>query len=163
MLISILSKKSRGNNSQMASLRQVIQESSLTKCICLRIVNSMYDPLGLESPLTLKLIRKIRDQFASNNNLRWDTLLSEGEADGWIRLFEELLQLDRLEFPRCVRSLGSCSRAVTVCFVDASSEAFGCVGYCRWNMLSVNFVCTFTVIFCLFRCNCTIYLFAHSQ
>ena len=47
-------------------------EGPLSLQLCLSVMNSMYDPLGLSAPVTVRFKVAFRDLFRPGLNLTWD-------------------------------------------------------------------------------------------
>ena len=69
---------------------QSLNPNALTRRILLRVVNGIYDHLGLLSPVTI--LSKI--WMKSIHKLPWDEKLSVEEGEKWIQLFGILLQMN---------------------------------------------------------------------
>ena len=121
-------KKVKGQRKEAESLR----DTQLTKRICLRLVNSMYDPIGLICPFTVKLKLLMRDQFAGNVSIGWDKPIDSDAAARWMALFDEMEGLNDVVFERCSFGcdLNKC-KPMLIGFADASLAAFGSVFYLR--------------------------------
>jgi len=96
----------------------------------LSILSSVYDPLGLVSPVILQA-KKIL-QTASKSGKGWDDALSQTTADEWARWLNDLQKLEQCRFPRCVINpdFGETTYELHH-FSDASSEGYGSVSYLR--------------------------------
>ena len=117
-----------------------VESVLLTKRICLRLVNSMYDPLGLITPVTIKLKIMMKEQFVEQNRyVKWDEPLNEEDQADWKRVFKEIKELKDLQFPRCAfeGEISNCD-PMLVCFVDASKKAYHAVVYVRYKGSSIN-------------------------
>ena len=51
----------------------------------------------------------------------------------WIALFEDLLGIEEISFPRCIKPPNAKSPPSLVIFSDGSKEAYGAVAYCHWE------------------------------
>lgn len=104
-------------------------ERTPTKREALRTVMSIYDPLGLATPVTVQAKRILQDVWRSG--IDWDAQLEDNEARAWRSWIEHAQQLPRLAVPRCYASYsGAATRELHV-FVDASSSAYAAVVYWR--------------------------------
>ena len=73
----------------------------LTPRDVLRIINSIYDPLGLIAPLTIRLRIGFRNLFAAQASLSWDDPLPAGpDQDCWLSLIKLLIDSDIITFTR---------------------------------------------------------------
>lgn len=98
---------------------------NLTKRKLLSLISSVFDPLGLLSPITIK--GKLLMQRAWLEKLEWDTTLPNEYEIEWDELRAELEIIQTCKFPRKV----SCENTVRELhvFCDASSKAYGAVAY----------------------------------
>ena len=54
------------------------------------------------------------------------------DHEKWITLFEEMKQLNGVNFERCLTPRNAVGRPTLCLFSDASQEAFGTCAYVRW-------------------------------
>ncbi|XP_055542920.1 uncharacterized protein LOC129728499 [Wyeomyia smithii] len=103
-----------------------------TKRQALRVVMSPFDPAGL---LCYFLIHgKILIQELWRAKTEWDELIPENLCERWWRWTDLFRYLDKIKIPRCYFPARSTQEIVTLqlhIFVDASEEAYACVGYLR--------------------------------
>ena len=100
-------------DNQANSKRKILSESS-----------KVFDPLGLASPVTVRgktLISSLWDKKSSENH--WDEVVAGEDQSYWIKLCQDLINLDTLEFPR--HTLSEDEPADLFVFCDASKEAYG--------------------------------------
>jgi len=100
-----------------------------TKRNVLKKVATIFDPLGLLGPFTIRA--KILMQEMWVGGFEWDDLLPEGLRDKVEAWFGELAILESIQVPRCLRSASETGKMTLHTFVDASQEAYGCVIYSR--------------------------------
>lgn len=101
-----------------------IEVTELTKRKVLKGLASQYDPIGLVSPVLLKgklFVRQLCQQ-----NLEWDTKLSDEDSEKWREIAAEFKRLYTIEFPRSTLITG---RVTIHAYSDASSKAYGAVVY----------------------------------
>ena len=116
-----------------------LPEKPFTRRGVLSTINSVYDPLGLASPVVLegKLILQrlvLMGKKANNNNpLGWDDPLPEIMNQRWRRWRDVLPDLEKVSIPRCYhrREFGTVERREIHAFSDASKEAIGTAVYLR--------------------------------
>ena len=104
----------------------------------LSVNGSIYDPLGMASPVSLKgrlLQRHFLSQKEDNNNrcFGWDDLLPEDLLPAWNKWVSQLEHLDKLSLPRCFKQPHTSEvrgRELHV-FADASEDAIAHVIYLR--------------------------------
>ena len=99
----------------------------LTRRRLLRVVNSLFDPLGLLAPFSVKL----KISMKSVRGLGWDEPLPADVAEVWVKTLQSLAKLDT-KFRRSIHP-GICPyTSVSLCgFCDGSLEAFAAVIYTR--------------------------------
>ena len=107
----------------------------LTPRNLLRLINSVYDPLGLIAPITIRLRLGFRNLFASTESISWDAPLMPGpDQDCWLSLIQMLIHSDRITFRRCTQPADAIGSGQLICFFDGSNEAFATVIYVRWQL-----------------------------
>ena len=87
----------------------------LTLRICLSVLNSIYDPIGLVSPLTIQLKVAFRDLFRQGLNLGWDDLIPPEDQSRWRSLIQMLSSTQTIRFPRCTKPDGTIGKCILVC------------------------------------------------
>ena len=117
-----------------------IPDRPFTKRGILATVNSIFDPLGLVSPIVLagkiiqrKVIPSKKDPNPATANLGWDDELPLEYLQMWTDWKKSLDQLLGLSVPRCYhsRDFGIPERREIHMFSDASLQAIGHVAYLR--------------------------------
>ena len=120
----------------------VLKDVPFTKRICLRLVNGIFDPLGIFSPVTIRLKILMRDQFVIGDKYKkWDTVLEPEDRHEWIKTLEDVGRLNEISVPRhpwnapypTVEMNGSSN---LVCFADASTQAMCAAVYLRHESCS---------------------------
>ena len=96
----------------------------LTKRKIVSIVSSVFDPLGLVSPLWIKSKVFIQDLWQGKYS--WDTPLPEKTCLEFQRLCQSLQLVSSVHFPRFVVIPGDCQLHV---FADASKQAYGIAAF----------------------------------
>ena len=107
---------------------QIRDEHILSKRTVLRQIASIYDPLGLYSPVTLR--GKLFLQGLWNQRIAWDKHLTDQDKIQWNAIYEDLKQLANCYFPRHIgldKTLKS--RYQLLVFCDASKYAYAAVVY----------------------------------
>ena len=99
---------------------QIKDEQIVSKRTVLRQIASVYDPLGLYSPVTLR--GKLFLQSLWNQKIAWDKHLSERDRIQWYGIHEDLKLLANCQFPRHIGldKKGSTKYQLLV-FCDASN------------------------------------------
>jgi len=100
----------------------------MTKRSLLSDINSVYDPIGLTSPVLI--LGKIFIQQLWGMKMSWDDILPIELQSRWINFYKSLQSLHDLAIPRKVVSTAE-SRVTIHGFCDASQEAFGACIYLR--------------------------------
>nr|XP_027213054.1 uncharacterized protein LOC113806132 [Penaeus vannamei] len=112
----------------------------LTRRMILSQVSSIYDPLGLIAPFTLKaklLMRElVLDLGNCDKKLGWDYAVSSHMNNEWRMLFREMFE----SFVRCLKPHSSKGNPHLIIFADGSSKAYGAVAYMRWGLSDGSFI-----------------------
>lgn len=103
----------------------------LTKRLVLQQTMSMYDPLGLVAPFTLKA--KILLREAWRLELDWDDPLPPTLYQSWVKFFRSMFLMENLSFPRCLKPSGVVGDPWLILMSDGSELAYGAVAYVRWQ------------------------------
>ena len=114
-----------------------IMSDNLTKRIVISQLNGIFDPLGLLTPFTVKgkiLMRKLWQL-----KYDWDTPLCEKLREEWTLFFQDMLEIAKLKFSRCVKPVQAIKNPILVIFSDASEHAFGACAYVRWELQNGTF------------------------
>lgn len=110
----------------------VFEELRPSKRVVLRIIMSLFDPLGLLAPFLIHGRMLVQDLWRLG--LDWDTKVSDKEFEKWKRWISLLPGISGLQIPRCYfgdahpSSYGSLQLHV---FTDASELGYGCAAYFR--------------------------------
>ncbi|XP_063830265.1 uncharacterized protein LOC135079544 [Ostrinia nubilalis] len=103
---------------------------TLTKRSALSLLMSIYDPLGLITPLIIK--GRILFQMTWKLGLDWDQKLSEGLFLKYQSWFRELENLSGSAIPRCYSEGKQVIESQLHVLCDASELAYACVAYWRF-------------------------------
>lgn len=125
------------------SIRTVEKQSPPTKRGLLSMLASVYDPLGMVSPVVV--VAKIIFQSECRLSKGWDEKLSAENMSLWAKWKEDLNQLSNFNIPRCVKPLDF-NKDLTYSFhhfCDASQYAYGVVSYLRVQDSSGRVYCSF--------------------
>ena len=114
----------------LSELSNYVKGLPETKRSVLRVSARIFDPLGLVSPLVIRL--KLLFRSLCTNNVNWDDSI-EGEAlSKWRSLIAEFSCVNQLKVPRCY--FRSSFKPILIelhGFSDASAQAYGAVVYLR--------------------------------
>ena len=99
-----------------------------TKRNILSILASLYDPLGVISPIVVSL--KVLFQELCVDKVPWDQELTGERCKKWKSWMNELERVKEIKIPRCVYGLGKeAVKCSLVGFADASQSAYCAVIY----------------------------------
>ncbi|XP_071830918.1 uncharacterized protein [Apostichopus japonicus] len=102
----------------------------LTRRRMLSIVSSIFDPLGLISPVVLS--GKLLFQEATARGLSWDEEIPPDIVRAWDTWAQSLSSVSRLRVPRCIKPCSFDDAFIELHhFSDASSKGYGCCCYVR--------------------------------
>ncbi len=102
----------------------------------LSVTNSLYDPLGIAAPVTIKakmMLRSMTENLKRHPLDGWDKPLPEKFRPAWEAWRKDLLELTKVKVRRVYASgpLSAASRLEIHTFCDASIEAIAAVSYLR--------------------------------
>ena len=92
--------------------------ATLTKRKILSKVACTYDPIGLASAFLIR--PKIGIQHLWQIGIGWDQTLQPAIQDRWTRLFQEMMELNEVSFPRGLFTINVNEEATLCIFSDAS-------------------------------------------
>lgn len=140
-LSSPKSKKKRASRRASSNgTNQTSQTSTgLTKRKILSQVNSIYDPLGLASPYTVRAKILMRQLWTSETKFDWDDPISETYAQEWKMFFDDLGEMSKMTTKRCIRPFDAVGQPILILFSDGSNNAYGTCAYARWKLSSGGF------------------------
>ena len=123
------------SDSLFFNVKDTIDNSSgkLTKRVMLSKINSIFDPLGLLSPCTIKAKMLLRRLWANFPSLNWDDEIPDKLKVEWQAFFEDFLLIKDTTFRRALTPANPISLPILIIFSDASVEAYGAVAYIRWK------------------------------
>ncbi|KAK7930431.1 hypothetical protein WMY93_006826 [Mugilogobius chulae] len=107
----------------------VLKNRPLTRRGILSTVSSIFDPLGMLSPVVLKAKKLLRD--LCKRRIGWDDQIPETVSTEWLKWLQGLNLLDKFEMCRCLKPVefGNVITAQLHHFCDASEEGYGTVTY----------------------------------
>ena len=112
------------------------KSKKVTKRQILSATSSIYDPLGLVTPITVKAKMILRKIWAMSPKIGWDDIVPENIGTEWVLLVQNLIAVEQIKFQRSLTPNMACGKPTLVLFSDGSSQAFGSAAYCRWETKS---------------------------
>ncbi|XP_045139268.1 uncharacterized protein LOC123520764 [Portunus trituberculatus] len=115
----------------------------LTRQMVLSQISSIYDPLGLLLPVTLKAKLMMRAMICDDKtpdtkkglkSIGWDDSLPQEYIKQWKSFFCNLFDVEHLRFQRCMKPEKAVGKPILVVFSDGSSLAYGACAYVRWKL-----------------------------
>ncbi|XP_055914028.1 uncharacterized protein LOC129947476 [Eupeodes corollae] len=102
-----------------------------TKREVLRILMTIFDPLGLVAHFLMYIKVLLQDVWRSN--IGWDEDIKDAELEKWLKWIRYLPEIVKLKIPRCyiVNNPDPSSEIQLHVFVDASENGFAAVAYLR--------------------------------
>ena len=131
-------KKGKGVRTEAVKLEAI----PFSRRICLRMVNGIFDPIGIATPCTVKLKILMKNHFVANEKYKkWDTPIEPDESIEWIKVLKEILKLKNIAVPRHPLSapyptLSKNGKFTLVCFTDASQSAMCAAVYVRYEAVT---------------------------
>ncbi|XP_064644727.1 uncharacterized protein LOC135498401 [Lineus longissimus] len=118
-------------SSDQFQFKITLKARPVTRRGILSTIGTIYDPLGLISPVLL--VGRLILQELCSLNLDWDSPLPKELQDKWENWREELHSLEKLRIPRCIKpaDFGEAKSVIIHHFSDASQFAYGQCSYAR--------------------------------
>ena len=116
-----------------------IPPQQLTKRMILSQINSVYDPLGLAGPFTVRAKILMRHLWGSDQKLDWDDPIPEENRENWVTFFKDLQDMDQIRFMRCMKPSDAIGEPILIVFSDASQDAYAACAYVRWELQNGQF------------------------
>ena len=110
---------------------QKVYEGKVTKRCILSLVNSIYDPLGLLAPFTVKAKILMRKIWGLYPKIDWDDELPINITAEWADICTEVKEIQQLKFRRSLTPDHAIGSPILIIFSDGSTKAYGTVAYCR--------------------------------
>ena len=111
----------------------------MTKRIILSRVNSIYDPLGLAGPYTVRAKILMRRLWTNETEIDWDDPIPEKYRREWDTFFNDLPDMKEITIKRCIKPSNSLENPVLIIFSDGSNDAYGACAYARWRLSTGGF------------------------
>jgi len=107
------------------------RDKQLTKRDCLRIIMSIFDPLGLVAPVVIGGNLLLKEVWA-DKTLGYDNVIPRKQKKKFFDWCEELSNLSKVKVPRCfLKHTGELVRRTLHVFTDASQVGYGAAAYVR--------------------------------
>jgi len=116
---------------------QAIEKGYPTKREILKGAMSIFDPLGLVTPTTIKGRMLVQDIWRTK--ISWDEVLPIELTIKWQEWLEEVKQLKYFKIPRCYFKELEVGEMELHIFVDASEEAYAAVAYVRHKYVDSSY------------------------
>lgn len=104
-----------------------------TRRQALSVLMSVYDPLGMATPFTVKGKIMMQNLCPPEKGESWDDSIPEEQRFAWMYWIKQFSLLRQIQIPRCYSGIefrnASCELHV---FSDGSKEAWGAVAYLRF-------------------------------
>ncbi|KAK7896104.1 hypothetical protein WMY93_021429 [Mugilogobius chulae] len=125
--------------------RIMLSDKTPTRRNILSLVSSVYDPLGILSPVTLQA-KKILQELC-RRKIGWDVIIPDDLAHEWFVWKNQLHQLENISVPRCFKPVGFGESVYNQLhhFADASEEGYGTVSYLVQKNSSNQVHCSFVL------------------
>ena len=105
-------------------------------------MNSIYDPLGLAGPFTVRAKILMRELWGIENKLGWDDPTPERYKQHWKQFCQDMLEMNKVKFKRCMKPKDAADeQPMLIIFSDGSSYAFGACAYARWKINNGRYSC----------------------
>ena len=121
--------------SNLEQLMEILNGSTLSLRLCLSIVNSIYDPLGLTAPVTIRFKVAFRNLFRHGLDLKWDDPIPAEDYEHWSKLIQMIVSSQRINFRRSTKPANALGKCQLICFFDGSDSAYASVIYVKWNCI----------------------------
>ena len=124
---------------EFVNLNENTETQCLTKRAALSVVNGLFDPLGLVSPIIVRGKILLRQITAIEPRINWDDKVPDEHMADWLFFLKSLNSLREISFLRCVKPVDAVGLPTLVTFSDASENIFGTCCYIRWETTTGEF------------------------
>ncbi|XP_045174722.2 uncharacterized protein LOC123536020 [Mercenaria mercenaria] len=107
----------------------VNENNGLTKRLILKVIASVFDPLGMISPTLLKVTLLLQDLW--KQKLSWDDVIEDEEIkETWSEIRSDVSKISKFSFQRCLSMKHEEHITYTLlCFCDASLKSYATTVY----------------------------------
>ncbi|XP_037302652.1 uncharacterized protein LOC119193060 [Manduca sexta] len=107
----------------------LLRREAPTKREALKIVMSLFDPLGLVSPITVRAKQLLQEVWRRGTD--WDDPIDDELSADWVNWLTHLKQLSGVTVPRCYPGYSRARKLQLHVFTDASESAYATALYWR--------------------------------
>ncbi|XP_037301751.1 uncharacterized protein LOC119191999 [Manduca sexta] len=107
----------------------LLRREAPTKREALKIVMSLFDPLGLVSPITVRAKQLLQEVWRRGTD--WDDPIDDELSAAWVNWLTHLKQLNGVTVPRCYPGYSRARKLQLHVFTDASESAYATALYWR--------------------------------
>ncbi|XP_037302534.1 uncharacterized protein LOC119192899 [Manduca sexta] len=107
----------------------LLRREAPTKREALKIVMSLFDPLGLVSPITVRAKQLLQEVWRRGTD--WDDPIDDELSAAWVNWLTHLKQLSGVTVPRCYPGYSRARKLQLHVFTDASESAYATALYWR--------------------------------
>ena len=114
-------------------------EMKISKRMLLSITNSCYDPLGLLSPITIRMKIAMRKLYSKDLKLSWDEDLNEITKREWVHILMTVKNAEVTSFQRCIKPKDVLQKPdLIICNDGSESAMYVCmyVFFIKWVFTS---------------------------
>ena len=110
--------------------------AKLSKRMISSRINSIYDPIGLAGPFTVRAKIIMRKLWMSEaERLSWDNPVSDECRAGWNTFFLDLFIMNNIwKCGRCLKPTNAVCDPMLLVFSDGSNSVYGAWAYVRWAL-----------------------------
>lgn len=129
--------------SDVFKFKIVIKDRPLTRRGILSMICSIYDTLGIVSPVVLSAKQILQDICKGDSG--WDDVLPESVVKKWTTWLQELHHLESFVLARCLKppNFGNITKAQLHHFCDASQDGYETVTYLLLHNMYSQVHCAF--------------------
>ena len=116
-------------------------DNPVTRRNIVKILNRIFDPMGLLASFIVKCKIVLRDVYATCSGLGWDDPVPKHLETEWKKILLEIPEIANLSFHRSITPENATGNPQLIIFSDGSKSAFGAVAYARWKISGGGFKC----------------------